>query len=305
MAVIVANALGGQPLGVVVASKALEVVTAQEIFVDGRGCTEVIEAGAHDVIVTIQKGMDLGRDITVDTGVFASEAKIPQAAQVPLQLKFVVDTPVDDPVIIDDATPVNLGERMGERIGYATYNYSNQKALGVLLAQAGTTYTAKSFSGTTTTADAYAAGDKAKALKNALIDALAGFENGDSTLGWNRFEADKAVIVVTSDARSLLIQNEMVTFKTGLDMQFNKAYVGDFMGTPVFSAPNTYFGLAYSSGGVKAVVVAGNAFVKGSGPARQVKIIDAPGGQGTRYQPMHRFGYSVANAAGVIGIKEV
>ena len=40
MAVIVANALGGQPLGVVVASKALEVVTAQEIFVDGRGCTE-------------------------------------------------------------------------------------------------------------------------------------------------------------------------------------------------------------------------------------------------------------------------
>ena len=126
---------------------------------------KVIEAGAHDVIVTIQKGMDLGRDITVDTGVFASEAKIPQAAQVPLQLKFVVDTPVDDPVIIDDATPVNLGERMGERIGYATYNYSNQKALGVLLAQAGTTYTAKSFSGTTTTADAYAAGDKAKALK--------------------------------------------------------------------------------------------------------------------------------------------
>lgn len=44
----------GISLGQVLASKMLEATMVQEIFVDGRGCTEFIEPGAYSVRVAVQ-----------------------------------------------------------------------------------------------------------------------------------------------------------------------------------------------------------------------------------------------------------
>ena len=92
----------GISLGQVLASKMLEATMVQEIFVDGRGCTEFVEPGAYSVRVAVQKSLGDGRDFSAAGSVYA-DAVLPENAEKVVDLKYVWDKPVDLPSVVFDA----------------------------------------------------------------------------------------------------------------------------------------------------------------------------------------------------------
>ena len=92
----------GISLGQVLASKLLEATIVQEIFVDGRGCTEFIEPGAYSVRVAVQKSLGDGREFSAAGSVYA-DAVLPENAEKVVDLKYVWDKPVDLPSVVFDA----------------------------------------------------------------------------------------------------------------------------------------------------------------------------------------------------------
>lgn len=280
----------GISLGQVLASKMLEATMVQEIFVDGRGCTEFIEPGAYSVRVAVQKSLGDGRDFSTAGSVYA-DAVLPENAEKTVDLKYVWDKPVDLPSVVYDATPVEMYMPTIRNIGKSMGAYSNKIIMGLIGADANNT-------------EADGAAETAFA---GISAALAGLEQGDAALGFDRFSTEDAVIVCSPVFYAKMLAENLVVFKDALDGRENAGFKGYYNGqTPVYVLNDGYFKLAAGSRittdvatkGV-AIVVGGNAVAKGKAPNREVVAIQNPNGQGTRLLPLTRFGYSVVSAKGI------
>ena len=280
----------GISLGQVLASKLLEATIVQEIFVDGRGCTEFIEPGAFSVRVAVQKSLGDGRDFSTAGSVYA-DAVLPENAEKVVDLKYVWDKPVDLPSVVFDASPVDIYLPTIRNIGKSIGAYSNKIVLGLIGADANNTE----------------ADGAAETAFKGISAALAGLEQGDAALGFDRFSTEDAVIVCSPAFYAKLLAENLVVFKDALDGRENAGFKGYYNGQiPVYVLNDTYFKLATGSRiatdvttkGV-AIVIGGNAIAKGKAPSREVITIQNPNGQGTRLLPLTRFGYAVVSPKGI------
>lgn len=259
---------------------------------------------------------------TVNGGYFNSQSPIiPQSVEYGIKVLYMIDRDIDYPTVMDEMVELPVAEATNKGVAGIVARNINASTLAHQLTAVINAIIGGATMNTVTLASA-------TAVKEAILDANAKLDDGDSNGGIDCFPVNGRQCFIRASLRpKLMATGQLIiggsnyaqdmlakgiispdTYKSeGL------AYIGEVDGVPVSIIAKVAWTLAesymqLSTGDLDAVVglvVAGIATARVLAFNNSVKIIDCPRGQGKTAQYKYRWGIEVFNPLGIVPIFDV
>ena len=299
----------------VLSNQVVENVYQGLIESDGKGVTTRFSydvSGAEIRINRVKPVKQFARRLgaAVNGGNFPISAYEGETDSFGLRVLDVLDTPIDLPRVTKEMLPVDLAAAYIKSYTDQVNAYLNAVTL------AGKFYatTLKEAKGEEVNITKYTSGDS---LLDAIIDANSLLDAGVKEMGVAMFPTRDRCFTIQTRYESILLTKGILTIggaNYGYDIAKSGAvsagaaprkeedgYIGDIVGVPCHIVAPLYYDLAASYLGLTekdleqaiGCVSSGFANVRGIAAVDQIKVIDHPDGQGTRFQPLTRWGFTV------------
>ena len=256
---------------------------------------------------------------TVNGGYFNSNNPImPQSAEYGLKILYMIDDSVDYPTVMDEMVELPVAEATNKGVAGVVSRNINASTLAHQI----TAVINAIIGGATMNTVALAS---AGAIKDAILDANAKLDDGDSANGIDQFPVDGRQCFIRASLRpKLMATGQIIIGGSNYAQEMLKrgvispdtykseglAYIGEIDGVPVSVVAKVAWDLAeqwmqLTAGKLDAVVglvVAGIATGRALAFNNSVKIIDCPRGQGKTAQYKYRWGIEVFTPLGIVPI---
>ena len=302
----------------VLANQVLENIYQGLIEKDGKGVTQKFTDDISGAEIRVLRILPLSSKVrsvgaTINGGNFNSDDAVQSTSvEVGIPVLMVLDPNIDIPRVSQDMIPVDL-------LAAQTKNYTNLVNLNLNAATIAeklqSLYNAEIVSGTSVNVSELDSGEK---LVDVFIEANSKLDDGDEDNGVSMFPQDDRIAVIQASYRSTLFSTASGVLGLGganygydilrkgtLDAgseprKLEDGFIGVIDNVEVHIASSLVFKtadsfLGFASGGflkdnVIGYVSSGMGTSRGIGSGAEVKVIDAPSGQGIRLQPFLRFG---------------
>ncbi|MCK9576412.1 MAG: hypothetical protein M0R51_10865 [Clostridia bacterium] len=301
----------------ILANQILENLYQGLIEKDGKGVTQRFSddvSGAEIRVVRIkpltQEARELGA--TLNGGNYYGSTAQSESVEYGLKVLFTLDQPIDIFRVSQDMLPVDL-------LAAQTKNYTDLVNLNINAAtfaeKIQSVWNAEIVSATSVNISELDSGEK---LVDVFIEANSKLDDGDEDNGVSMFPSEDRIAVIQAAYRSTLYSSASGVLSLGganfgydilrkgsLDAgseprKLEDGFIGIIDNVPVHVASSLVLKtadayLGFKSGGflkdaVIGYVSSGMATSRGVASSPEVKVIDAPDGQGVRLQPLVRFG---------------
>ena len=316
--------LDGQALRRVTSAQIKENIFQEIVALPEKGVTEKFstDTAASEIRVIRQlvpniEARELGG--AVNGGYFNSENPImPQSAEYGIKVLYMIDNSIDYPTVMDEMVELPVAEATNKGVAGVVSRNINASTLAHQLTAVINQYVADSAL-TNVNAVSVSSGN----IKDAIVDASALLDDGDSANGVDMFPVDGRQCFIRASQRAALMKTGQVIIggsnyaqemlKNGVispDTYKDNglSYIGEIDGIPVSVLGKVIWTLAEKWMGLTAgdldkflgLVVAGIATARVLAFNDSVKIIDSPAGMGKRAQYKYRWGLQVFHIKGIV-----
>ena len=321
--------LDGQALRRVTSQQIKENIFQDIVALPEKGVTEKFstDTDASEIRVIRQlipdfKARQLGA--TVNGGYFNSENPVmPQSAEYGIKILYMIDNSIDYPTVMDEMVELPVAEATNKNVAGLVARNINASTIAHQLAAVINKYVADGNGNNINRVAADANGN----IKDALLDASAMLDDGDSGNGVDMFPTDgRQIFIRASQKATLLKTGNIIIGGSNYAQEMLKRGVispdtykdsdlrtiGEIDGIPVSVVNKTVWDLAEkwmgldagTLDGIVGLVVAGMATARALAFNNSVKIIDSPNGQGKRAQYKYRWGLEIFHIKGIVPISK-
>lgn len=318
--------LDGQALRRVTSKQLKENIFQEILAIPEKGVTEQFstDTAASEIRVIRQNipsidARELGG--AVNGGYFNSENPImPTSTEYGIKVLYMIDNSIDYPTVMDEMVEVPVAEATNKAVAGVVARNINASTLAHQLAAVINKYVADG-NGNNINRTAAISGN----VKDAIIDASALLDDGDSANGVDSFPtADRQCFIRASQRAALMKTGQVIVGGSNYAQEMlargvispdtykddRTSIIGELDGIPVTVVAKNIWTLAETWMGLTAgdldkiigVVVAGLATARVLAFNDTVKIIDSPAGMGKRAQYKYRWGLQVFNIKGIVPI---
>ena len=276
----------------------------------GRGVNQTFSndtSGAQIRVLRInpltQEARELGA--TLGGGNFPNATEQPTTQEYGLDVITVIDQPIDIAQVSRDMIPIDLLGGVTKNIGQLVdLNLNAMTIAGKFLKSSGNY---KAYNSASTDVNH---------IQTVFLNANSELDDGDEDNGITMFPQDDRIAIIRPSWRAKLLANGVlvvgganyayeilakgVLSTAATENKMQNGYIGDFDGVPVHIAASAIWNKAAAYLGLPADALAkaigyfssGIGNLRGVATNEQIKIIDAPAGQGIRLQPLYRMGFN-------------
>lgn len=256
---------------------------------------------------------------SVNGGYFNSaSALMPSSTEYGVKVLYMIDNSIDYPTVMDEMVELPVAEATNKGVAGVVSRNINASTLAHQLVAVINKFVADSGD---TNINRVAV--TSNAVKDAILEASAKLDDGDSTNGVDIFPVDGRQCFLRASARPYLMKTgEIIIGGSNYAQEMLKAgviapdtykdnglaYIGEVDGIPVSIVSKVIWNLAETWAGattgdfddIVGLVVAGIATARVLAFNDSVKIIDSPAGMGKRAQYKYRWGLEVLHIKGIV-----